>query len=238
MYNLYGDVQCPAGTSHNEYLRLQQDQYNRRTIFEANEAQRKAQQCPPPRPVYTPPVMFPVNNRPAASSSFVPSGIGGPAPTRPTVFIASTPSVSAPRTFDREKEQREAAQRQRWAKEARDRQERKRRKIRAACWMTMGIVLLALLVMIFGPSNTLTVAQGSVSQIGKDFYTVSVVSGDSLNLRSGPSAKSRILSRLSNGASLDLLDEARMNGRTQWVKVQYGGRVGWVAKAFLNPSTP
>ena len=59
---------------------------------------------------------------------------------------------------------------------------------------------------------------------------VTVSSGSSLNLRTGPSTTSSVMTKLSNGAAVQVLSEA--NG---WSKVTANGKTGYVSSGFLSP---
>jgi hypothetical protein len=75
-------------------------------------------------------------------------------------------------------------------------------------------------------------------QGGPDFWEVANVSaGDRLNVRSQPSAQSRIIARLRNGTVLRNLG-CRTTGPTRWCRVERpdGSAAGWAAGRFLIES--
>lgn len=73
---------------------------------------------------------------------------------------------------------------------------------------------------------------------GPDFWEVAnVPPGDTLNIRSRPSAQAATVARLRNGTVLRNLG-CRMNGRTRWCRVERrdGSAGGWAAGRFLIES--
>lgn len=75
---------------------------------------------------------------------------------------------------------------------------------------------------------------------GPDYWEVAgVPAGDSLNLRSEPSANGRVILELANGAVLRNKG-CRMTGSTRWCQVQLTGdadAVGWVAGRYLREAS-
>lgn len=72
---------------------------------------------------------------------------------------------------------------------------------------------------------------------------VGLSAGDSLNVRSSPSASSASLFRLLNGQEVQVtgepvFGEPVFNNDTEWMPIQYGKKQGWVNGAFLKPKSP
>ncbi|GKY90253.1 SH3 domain-containing protein [Sinisalibacter aestuarii] len=84
-----------------------------------------------------------------------------------------------------------------------------------------------------GPDGLILVQAG-----GPDFWQVTgVSSGDTLNIRSGPSTLNRIIARAPNGAVLRNLG-CQGSGNSRWCKVQTrdGSITGWASGAYLRES--
>ncbi|AQS60057.1 SH3 domain-containing protein [Desulforamulus ferrireducens] len=69
------------------------------------------------------------------------------------------------------------------------------------------------------------VSQGASSTSGK----VAVVTGSTLNIRSGPGTNNAVVGKVSKGAKLTVLDTSG-----DWLKVQSGNTTGWVASWLVN----
>jgi uncharacterized membrane protein len=68
------------------------------------------------------------------------------------------------------------------------------------------------------------------------FQITKVKSWDTLNLRSAPGVKSRVVTKIpANGNSISLLGTEVVIGNTAWVKINWQGKQGWVSKYFLQP---
>lgn len=69
------------------------------------------------------------------------------------------------------------------------------------------------------------------------FYTtIGVAHGDTLKVRTGPGANYPIIERLSSGFSgLRIVGGPVTNDTTEWVKIAFAGRTGWVARRYLTP---
>lgn len=80
-------------------------------------------------------------------------------------------------------------------------------------------------------------AGGGLDMHGPDFYVVTGLgAGDSLNVRSQPSAQSTILGRLSAGTRVRNLG-CKQSGQSRWCRVQTTGAVeltGWVSGRYLR----
>lgn len=67
---------------------------------------------------------------------------------------------------------------------------------------------------------------------------VDVKSNDALNLREQPDPKSAIITTIPHDAkSVEALNETKKVGASNWMRVQYGGKQGWVNAKFLVLST-
>ena len=63
-----------------------------------------------------------------------------------------------------------------------------------------------------------------------------VASTDSLNLRAKPGARNAIVGRIPHNGKWVRTDGRRVSvGRTQWIKVTWQGRTGWVNENYLRP---
>jgi uncharacterized protein YraI len=64
---------------------------------------------------------------------------------------------------------------------------------------------------------------------------VNVASWDALNMRTGPSANSPVVSAIpANASGVAWMGERAQNGNTQWIFVEYGGARGWVNATYLS----
>jgi hypothetical protein len=71
--------------------------------------------------------------------------------------------------------------------------------------------------------------------VERTFSVVGIVDGDTLNVRSGPSATNNIVAKLPRGyPHIRILGASVMNDTTEWVNVSFGNRSGWVTKQFLK----
>lgn len=67
------------------------------------------------------------------------------------------------------------------------------------------------------------------------FKVVKVESWDTLNMRSGPGVKNAVVVKLPPDAKgLSMAGGQKIVGRTNWVKVSWQGKTGWVSKAYLG----
>ncbi|MGB8146136.1 MAG: SH3 domain-containing protein [Chromatiaceae bacterium] len=75
---------------------------------------------------------------------------------------------------------------------------------------------------------------------GPDFWeVVGVPAGDTLNLRSGPSAHDRVVGEIGNGSVMRNLG-CKMAGGQRWCRVGWpkdSGSQGWVAGRYLRESS-
>lgn len=68
------------------------------------------------------------------------------------------------------------------------------------------------------------------------FQITKVKSCDTLNLRSAPGVKSRVVTKIpANGNSISLVGNQVTIGKTVWVKINWQGKQGWVSQYFLQP---
>lgn len=66
------------------------------------------------------------------------------------------------------------------------------------------------------------------------YKVVKVEAWDTLNARSGPGVKNGVLFRLPyNAQNVEMAGGQQTVGHTQWVKVSWQGKTGWVSKAYL-----
>jgi hypothetical protein len=71
---------------------------------------------------------------------------------------------------------------------------------------------------------------------GPDFWAVAgLATGDSLNLRAGPSTDNKVIGRLAEGEILRNLG-CRMTGKQRWCQIETPVGPGWVAGRFLRES--
>jgi hypothetical protein len=71
---------------------------------------------------------------------------------------------------------------------------------------------------------------------GPDFWAVTgLATGDSLNLRAGPSTDNKVIGRLAEGEILRNLG-CRMTGKQRWCQIETPVGPGWVAGRFLRES--
>lgn len=62
-----------------------------------------------------------------------------------------------------------------------------------------------------------------------------VSTGDSLNVRSSPSANSKVLFTLTNEQEVQVTGNAVFNGETKWIPVNVASHQGWVNSEYLQP---
>ncbi|MCK5918720.1 MAG: SH3 domain-containing protein [Cocleimonas sp.] len=75
-----------------------------------------------------------------------------------------------------------------------------------------------------------------VSQAQPMFQITKVKSWDTLNLRSEPGVKSKVIVKIpANGNSISLLGGKVVLGSTTWVKISWKEKQGWVSQYFLQP---
>ncbi len=85
----------------------------------------------------------------------------------------------------------------------------------------------------------LPTATWAADQSSEQFKVVKVESWDTLNMRSGPGVKSEVIFRLPHHAQgITMAGGQQTVGRTQWVKISWQGKTGWVSKTYLAVQTP
>lgn len=87
-----------------------------------------------------------------------------------------------------------------------------------------------------GAANTIQPDFADGLMGGPDFWAVAgLMPGDTLNLRTGPSAKNRVIGKLSEGTVVRNLG-CRMTGSQRWCQVETAYGAGWVAGRYLRES--
>ena len=125
-------------------------------------------------------------------------------------------------------------------------------KIRLNFFLTTVFIkfILINLIAIF-ISSTLVFAQDpnqSIdSETNAEYFVLIVTSGNSLNVRQGPSSSSQVVARLPNGSKVSLVEtNDAENGVGKWFQVEYAKeKFGWVSsnysrkiKEFISTATP
>lgn len=76
----------------------------------------------------------------------------------------------------------------------------------------------------------------SLSAIAEEYWQVSgVKSWDTLNIRSEPGAKSKVIGEIPfDGKGIIATGEEQNIGKTVWMEINWANKQGWVSKAYLQ----